>query len=172
MASTKTQSKRSTSSNGSRAKSASSRKSSTTKRSTSNRGSANGRRTQASSSRSRPKSTSNARSKGNAEAIKDTAVDRAKSAGQTISTAAGKAKTPLIAGGTALLGVAAGAAVSGRLSGRSKGPIKRIRGASIPKAVTRIDLDTVKSAADRVSAYGQQASDIAAAVEKTRKKNG
>ena len=172
MASTKTQSKRSTSRNGSRAKSASSGKGSTTKRSTSSKGNANGRRTQASSSRSRPKSTSNARSKGNAEAIKDTAVDRAKSAGQTISEAAGKAKTPLIAGGTALLGVAAGAAVSGRLSGRSKSPIKRIRGASIPKAVTRIDLDTVKSAADRVSAYGQQASDIAAAVEKTRRKNG
>jgi hypothetical protein len=29
----------------------------------------------------------------------------------------------------------------------------------------------VKSAADRVSAYGQQASDIAGAIEKTRKKN-
>jgi len=165
MATTKTQSKRSTSSNGSRAKSSSSRKGSTAKRSTANRGSAN-------TGRSRSKSTSSARSKGNVESIKDTAVDRAKGAGQTISQAAGKAKTPLIAGGTALLGVAAGAAVSGRLSGGSKGPIKRIRGASMPKAMTKLDLDTVKSAADRVSAYGQQASDIAAAVEKTRKKNG
>jgi len=35
----------------------------------------------------------------------------------------------------------------------------------------KLDLDTVKSTADRVTAYGQQASDIAAAVEKTRKKN-
>jgi hypothetical protein len=43
-----------------------------------------------------------------------------------------------------------------------------MRGASMPK----LDLDTVKLAADRVSAYGQQASDMAAAVEKTRKKNG
>jgi hypothetical protein len=47
----------------------------------------------------------------------------------------------------------------------------------MPKSVrnadlTKIDLGTVKKAAERVSAYGQQASDIAAAVEKTRKKNG
>jgi len=64
--------------------------------------------------------------------------------------------------------VAAGAAISGRLSGKSRNPITRMRGASMPK----LDLDTVKLAADRISAYGQQASDIAAAVEKTRKKNG
>ena len=47
---------------------------------------------------------------------------------------------------------------------------------SIPNPVanldlSKVDLDSVKSAAERVSAYGQQASDIAAAVEKTRKKN-
>jgi hypothetical protein len=161
---TKTTTKRATSSNGSRAKSSSSRKGSTAKRSTANRGSTTGR--------SRSSSTSSARSKGNVESIKDTAVDRAKGAGQTISEAAGKARTPLIAGGTALLGVAAGAAINGRLSGKSKNPIKRIRGASVPKAMTKLDLDAVKSAADKVSAYGQQASDIAAAVEKTRKKNG
>jgi hypothetical protein len=171
MATTKSASKRSTSRNGSGAKSSSSRKGSAAKRSTANRGSANGRRTKAGTARSRSSSTSSTRNKGNVESIKDTAVDRAKDAGQSISEAAGKAKTPLIAGGTALLGVAAGAAINGRLSGRSKGPIKRIRGASMPKAMTKLDLDAVKSAADRVSAYGQQASDIAAAVEKTRKKN-
>jgi hypothetical protein len=68
-----------------------------------------------------------------------------------------------------VLGAAAGAAIHDRLSGKSKNPLNRI---SISKAVTKVDLDAVKSAADRVSAYGQQASDIAAAVEKTRKKNG
>jgi len=35
----------------------------------------------------------------------------------------------------------------------------------------RADLDSVKSTAERVSAYSQQASDVAAALEKTRKKN-
>jgi hypothetical protein len=34
----------------------------------------------------------------------------------------------------------------------------------------KLDLNTVKSTADRVSAYGKQASDIAAAVERTRSK--
>ena len=46
----------------------------------------------------------------------------------------------------------------------------------MPKAAPKLDFDKldfdqVKSAAERVSAYGQQASDIVAAIEKTRKKN-
>jgi len=58
----------------------------------------------------------------------------------------------------------------------SRNPLRRMRGPSLPKSVrnadlSKIDFDTVKKAAERVSAYGQQASDIAAAVEKTRKKN-
>ncbi len=159
MATTKTTSKRSTSRNGSRATSSSAGKGSASKRST---------RNSSTNSRSKKRSTSSSQNKRNVEAIKDTAVEQTKSAGATIADAAGKAKTPLIAGGTALLGVAAGAVINGRLSGKSRNPIKRMRGASMPK----LDLDTVKMAADRVSAYGQQASDIAAAVEKTRKKNG
>jgi len=51
---------------------------------------------------------------------------------------------------------------------RSKNPIKRIRGMSTPK----VDLKSVQSAAEKVSVYGRQASDIAAAMEKTQKKNG
>ena len=159
MATTKTTSKRSTSRNGSPAKSSSAGKGSASKRST---------RSSSPNSGSKKRSTSSSQQKSNVEAIKDTAVEQTKSAGATIADAAGKAKTPLIAGGTALLGVAAGTAISGRLSGKSRNPITRLRGASMPK----LDLDTVKLAADRVSAYGQQASDIAAAVEKTRKKNG
>ena len=163
MATTKTTSKRSKGRNGSRAKPSSAGKGSASKRSA---------RSSSANSRSKTRSTSRSQKKGNVEAIKDTAVDTAveqtKSAGATIADAAGKAKTPLIAGGTALLGLAAGAAISGRLSAKSKNPIKRMRGASLPK----LDLDKVKLAADRVSAYGQQASDIAAAAEKTRKKNG
>jgi hypothetical protein len=164
MATTNTRSKRSTSRNGSRATSASAGKDSASKRSTRS-SSTNSRSKKTSGTGSR--STSSSQSKSNVEAIKDTAVQQTKSAGATIADAAGKAKTPLIAGGTALLGVAAGAAMNSRLSGRSRNPIKRMREASMPK----LDLDTVKQAADRVSAYGQQASDIAAAVEKTRKKN-
>ena len=55
-------------------------------------------------------------------------------------------------------------------------PFAHVAGVPIGRPVanldlSKVDLDSVKSAAERVSAYGQQASDIAAAVEKTRKKN-
>jgi hypothetical protein len=103
-------------------------------------------------------------------------VDRAKAAGSAVAGAASKAKTPLIAGGTALAGAAVGLVVKDRLdSSGSKSPLKRLRGTSLPNPASRlrkVDLDTVKSVADRMSVYGRQASDIAEAVEKTRKKNG
>jgi hypothetical protein len=105
----------------------------------------------------------------------NTAMSRTKAAGRAVADTASKAKTPLIAGGTAIAGVAAGVVVKDRLdSSGSKGPLKRLRGASLPKPARnlgKVDLDTVKSVADRMSAYGRQASDIAAAVEKTQKKN-
>jgi hypothetical protein len=56
--------------------------------------------------------------------------------------------------------------------GSVEGPLKLLGSVSVPKLNLReFDLDTVKSVADRVSAYGQQASDIAAAVDKTRNNN-
>jgi hypothetical protein len=94
-----------------------------------------------------------------------------------ISEAVSKAKTPLIVGGTALVGAAAGAVIKDRFdTKRSKNPLNRLRGVSLPRPTTKLnlselDLDKVKSTAERVSAYGQQASDIATAVQKTRKKN-
>jgi hypothetical protein len=104
----------------------------------------------------------------------NTVIARTKSAGHAVADAASKAKTPLIAGGTAIAGAAVGAVVRDRLNGSSKGPIRRLRGASLPKParnLRKVDLDTVKTFADRMSAYGRQASDIAEAVERTRKKN-
>ena len=84
-------------------------------------------------------------------------------------------RRPLIAGGTALAGAAVGVVVKDRLDASgSKSPLKRLRASSIAKpaaSLGKVDLDTVRAVAERVSAYGQQASDIAAAVEKTRKKN-
>ena len=77
----------------------------------------------------------------------------------------------------ALAGAAAGAVIRSRLTAsRSRNPLARLRGVSMPKPAAKIeldklDLDQFKSAAERVSAYGQQASDIVAAIEKTRKKN-
>jgi hypothetical protein len=54
---------------------------------------------------------------------------------------------------------------------QSKNPLKRLGSPSRPN-LGKLDLDSVKTAAERVSAYGQQASDIAKAIEKTQKKNG
>jgi hypothetical protein len=143
----------------------------------------NGSKAKASASRAKSPSTPTkrrssqssprAQSKNGAGAVKDTAVERTKAAGHAIAGAASKAKTPLIAGGTALAGAAVGAAVKDRVDS-SKGPLKRLRSSSIAKPAKnlgKVDVGTVKSVADRVTTYGQRASDIATAVEKTRKKN-
>ena len=168
--STKSRSKTSASRNGSGAKSTSSRSGSTTKRSNARRNGSTGTRSKSTSASRRSGTSSRSGS------TKNTAMARTKAAGRAVADAASKAKTPLIAGGTAIAGAAAGAVVKDRLdSSGSKGPLKRLRGVSLPKPPknlgSKVDLDTVKSVADRMSAYGRQASDIAEAVEKTRKKN-
>lgn len=128
-------------------------------------------------SRPRSESRSTTQNRSSNGSIMDTALDRTKAVGHAVAGAASKAKTPLIAGGTAIAGAAAGVVIKDRLAANhSKGPLKRLRGVSIPNPaakldLSKVDLDSVKSTAERVSAYGKQASDIAAAVEKTRKKN-
>jgi len=82
----------------------------------------------------------------------------------------------LIVGGTALVGAATGALIRDRVGAkRSNSPLKRLRGVSLPRPTKMnlgaIDLDKIKSAAERVNAYSQQASDLVAAAEKTRKKH-
>ena len=99
-----------------------------------------------------------------------------KPAGRTMAAAASKAKTPLIAGGAALAGGAAAFLVKQRATA-SKGPMQRLRRVSLPKPngkldLSKVDLGTIKSTAERVSAFGQQAADVAAAAEKARKKHG
>jgi hypothetical protein len=148
-----------------------SKKSGAAKRSTSKRGSANGSQA-TSTTQSRSKSQSTGQSRNGAESFKDTVVDGTKAGGRAVADVASKARVPLIAGGTAIVGAAAGVVLKDRLgASKSKNPLKRLGGMSMPKSAAKLDLDTVKSAAERVSAYGQQASDIAGAIEKTRKKN-
>lgn len=194
MATTKSTSKRSASTNGSKPKAASSGRSAAakTKSSSSKRTSSNGNKPKSASaskssngskpktktaSRSKAKSRTSAQSRSGADSFAGTAVEKTKAAGHTVAEAASKAKTPLIAGGTAIVGAAAGVLIKDRLGvKRSKNPLKRLGGVSMPKPtggldLGKVDLKTVKSTAERVSAYGQQASDLAAAVEKTRKKN-
>lgn len=175
-----TKTKSSNSRSNTRQKARGSSRSTSAKRSnstSSSRRSSNGSRAKgpsASQSRSRAQSRS-AQNRNGAGSIADTAIDKAKTSGRAVADAAAKAKTPLIAGATALVGAAGGAVIKSRLgAGNSKkSPLKRL-GGSKPMAkldLGKVDLDTVKTLATQMKAYGQQASDIADAVEKTRKKN-
>jgi hypothetical protein len=129
-------------------------------------------RSNSSTSKRTTKSRSTGQSRNGAKSFKDTAVNGTKAGGRAVADAASKAKLPLIAGGTAIVGAATGVVLKDRLgASKSKNPLNRLGGMSMPRSVAKVDLDTVKSAADRVSAYGQQASDIAGAIEKTRKRN-
>ncbi len=169
---TKSRKKTDSSRTGSKAKASNSTKSSA-KRSSSKRAGSNGSRASSSSTRAKSSKRSTPQSRNGSRSIPETAVDKTKAAGQAVAGAASKAKVPLIAGGTALAGAAGGAALRSRAgASKSKNPLKRMGNLSMPKSASKLDLDTVKNAAERVSAYGQQASDIASAVEKTRKKNG
>jgi hypothetical protein len=158
--------KSSTRANGSRA-SGSGNRSTAKKRTSSNGNRAKATRT------ARPRSQARLAAEGQTgtESVKDTA----KTAGHAVGQMASKARTPLIAGGMALAGAAAGAVIRSKVTAsRSRNPLARVRGMSVPTPkidLNKLDLDRFKSAAERVSAYGQQASDIAAAIEKTRKKN-
>jgi hypothetical protein len=145
--------------------------------SSSTRRSSNGSRAKgASASRSRPRAQSrSAQSRNGVGSMADTTIDQAKTSGRAVADAAAKAKIPLIAGATALVGAAGGAVIKSRLgAGKSKkSPLKRL-GSSKQMAkldLGKLDLDTVKTLATQMKLYGQQASDIAEAVEKTRKKN-
>jgi hypothetical protein len=185
MAATKTKSSNSRSDTGQKArntrqKATGSSRSTSAKRSnstSSSRRSSNGSRAKgASASRSRSRAQSgSAQNRNGAGSIADTTIDKAKTSGRAVADAAAKAKIPLIAGATALVGAAGGAVIKSRLgAGNSKkSPLKRL-GGSKPMAkldLGKLDLDTVKTVATQMKNYGQQASDIADAVEKTRKKN-
>jgi hypothetical protein len=152
-------------------RSGSNRSSSSKARSGSNSTARNGR---GSSSKAR-----NGRSS-HSKASRNGASSAVSSAGQTVAAAASKAKTPLIAGGAALAGAAGTLLIKNRMS-TPKGPIQKLRAASLPKPslpkpsgkfLSNLDLGRVKSTAERVSSLGQQAADIAAAAEKTNKKHG
>ena len=134
--------------------------------------SSSAKRSSSSSKRSGSNSGSTARK---SSAPSKNGSSKVESAGQSVAAAASKAKTPLIAGGAAIAGAAGGLLVKNRMNA-SKGPMQKLRRVSLPKPngklnLSKVDLATMKSTAERISSFGQQAADIAAAAEKTRKKN-
>ncbi|HEX6586374.1 MAG TPA: hypothetical protein VF052_06450 [Solirubrobacterales bacterium] len=95
-------------------------------------------------------------------------------AGEKVSNVASKAKAPLIAVGAAVAGVAGGVALKSRNQQRK--PLSKLHAPSLPKSVkkidlSKIDLDAITSAANRVRSIGEQVGDVADAAEKTRKKH-
>jgi hypothetical protein len=158
-------SSRSSSRNGSSTK-ASSRSS---RRGSSNGSQANRKRSSSPKARSRTKSTGR------------TAASRgaARNAGGAVTQVVSKAKTPLLAGGAALAGIAGGLAMRSR-NNKTRNPLKKMSAPSMPKGMTKsikkmdlskVDVDSLTSAAQRIGKIGQQVGDVAEAAEKTRKKN-
>jgi hypothetical protein len=86
-----------------------------------------------------------------------------------VSDIASKAKTPIVAGGAALAGIAGGVALKSRTE--SKRPTKRFRSVQLPKSVRNIDLQQVIDAGRLVRSIGEQVGDVADTAEKTRKKH-
>jgi len=95
-------------------------------------------------------------------------------AGGKVGDLASKAKTPLVAGGAALAGIAGGVALKSRTESRR--PLQGLRSVSLPKSfknvdLSKIDLDVITDAARAVRSIGEQVGDVADAAEKTRKKH-
>jgi hypothetical protein len=94
--------------------------------------------------------------------------------GKKVGDLASKAKTPLVAGGAALAGIAGGVALKNRTENRR--PIGKLKTRSLPSALrnldlSKVDLDALTDAARRVRSLGEQVGDVADAADKTRKKH-
>jgi hypothetical protein len=101
-------------------------------------------------------------------------AEKVKHTGEKVSEVAWKVKTPLLAGGAALAGLAGGVALKSRMEHRR--PIEKLRFRAIPRSLRSIDLGKVDLAAiaevgRRMRSIGEQAGDVADAAEKTRKKH-
>jgi hypothetical protein len=86
-----------------------------------------------------------------------------------VSNLASKAKTPLLAGGAALAGVAGGIALKSRTA--SKRRPSRFASVQLPKALKNIDVEQMIDAGRQVRAIGEQVGDVADTAARTRKKH-
>jgi hypothetical protein len=167
---TQSSSSRSTRSRSSSKKATSRNGSSGRSRSSSKRSGSTGGRSGASRS-----STSASRGTSAGTKARQTAQNGAVSkAGSKVAELASKAKTPLVAGGAAIAGIAGGVALKSRNDSRR--PLKALRSVSLPKSfknvdLSKVDLDSVMDAARQVRSIGEQVGDVVDAAEKTRKKH-
>lgn len=94
--------------------------------------------------------------------MRSTVEDKAKSAGQTVGKAAGKAKLPLVAGGAALAGAAGGLALASRHAHR--GGI----GAALRKPKLQIRSGDVARVAKEVGNFSAQVGALATELQRNR----
>lgn len=100
------------------------------------------------------------------EAVKSTVEDKAKSAGQTVGKAAGKAKLPLVAGGAALAGAAGGLALASRHGHRSS------IGSALRKPKLQIKSNDVARVAKEVGNFSAQVGALATELQRNREEAG
>lgn len=119
-----------------------------------------------SSSKSKPGNRSSSNGSERVEEIRHGVEERAKSAGQTVGKAAGKAKVPLIASGAAIAGVAGGIALASRQD--------RHRRLAMAMRKPRIKLTSkdVAKATREVGHFGSQMGQLAAELRRAREANG
>jgi hypothetical protein len=111
-----------------------------------------------------------AKAKPQAEKVPETV----RKTGGKVTNVAAKAKTPLLAGGAALAGLAGGLVLKSRTE--NKRPIGKLRTRALPKSLKnidlgKVDLEAITDAGRRIRSIGEQVGDVADAAEKTRKKH-
>ena len=163
-----------------RSASSSSSKSRSTKRPSKSRStgqSANGGSTKRSGSSGRKRPSTGARSGSGAastrsgnghstlESVSDTVSSGAQNTAKGVVTTAKKAKTPLIAGGVAVAGLAGAAALNARSSRRKVLGVKMPRGDNLKKIDARKIAAAVTDAAKRADGFGQRVSSVANRVQ-------
>ena len=91
---------------------------------------------------------------------------------------ASKAKTPVLAGGAALAGIAGALVMRDR--SKTRNPLKKMSARSMPKGMSKslnkldpskVDVDSLTSAGRRVGKIGQQVGAVAEATDWARKKS-
>lgn len=175
---TKSSGKRSGSSrSSSRSGSSSTKASSRSRRRSSNGSRAKGSTSRSQASRKRSSgATSRARSTGRGAASAGRAAPS--KAGGTVAQVASKAKTPLLAGGAALAGIAGALVMRDR--NKTRNPLKKMSAPSMPKGMSKslskvdlskVDIESLTSAGRRVGKIGQQVGAVAEATDWARKKN-
>lgn len=105
------------------------------------------------------------------KAVRKTVEHSTKEAGQTVSKAASKAKTPLLAGGAALAGAAGGLAVGAMRSRQSHS--HKVLGMKIPQPKrVKIRSRDVAKAAKEVGSFGQHVGELAIELRQAREESG